>query len=72
MTPSVFNLNYLSLCQVSKVRTVLKSSDPTDFKTDLTFSICQVEAEILPKNKLGTFFVDMVYISAIVHMKWLS
>ena len=39
MTPGVFNLNYLSfyLAKISKVRTVLKFSEPVVFKTDLTF-----------------------------------
>ena len=34
-------------------------------KASLTFYFGQVDAEILPKNKLGTFFVDMVYVDFI-------
>ena len=34
-------------------------------KLTLLFEFVQVEAEILPKNKLGTFFVDMVYVDFI-------
>ena len=46
---------------MSKVRTVLKFSEPLVFKTGL-FEFGQGEAEILPKNKLPTFFVDTVYL----------
>ena len=46
---------------MSRVRTVLKFSEPLVFKTGL-FEFGQGEAEILPKNKLPTFFVDTVYI----------
>ena len=52
MTPGVFNLNYLSF-YLGKY----KKKGQT-----LLFEFGQVEAEILPKNKLPSFFVDTVYI----------
>ena len=50
-----------SIWPLSKVRTVLKSSNNQISKVTLLFEFGQVEAEILLKNKLMSFFVDMVY-----------
>ena len=49
--------------QISIVRTVLKSPEQAISKLTLLFKFGQVEAEILQKNKLPSFFVDTVYIS---------
>ena len=54
MIPGVFNLNYLSF-YLGKY----KKKGQT-----LLFEFGQVEAEILPKNKLPSYFVDTVYMMA--------
>ena len=48
--------------QISKVRTVLKSSDPTDFKTDLTLWIWPSRSwDIAKKTNLELFCGHGVY-----------
>ena len=55
-------ISQLLHCQNSKSRTVLKSSEPADFKTVL-FKFGEDLMEILMKNKSVSFFVDTVYIN---------
>ena len=50
----------LLLGQNSKSRTVLKISEPADFKTDLTFEFGEDLMEILDINHLWRLFWDTV------------